>query len=118
MVSDSCDFQEDVERIFEATKRNALSVVFIDEADVIFENDGDCGLYRYLLKVLDDLESASVARVCVMMTAMNAGALPAAMLRSGRVELWLETRLPDALARASILENRSRVCLSRSGSRI
>jgi ATP-dependent 26S proteasome regulatory subunit len=38
-----------------------------------------------------------------MMTAMNAGSLPAAMVRSGRVELWLETRLPDADARAAIL---------------
>jgi ATP-dependent 26S proteasome regulatory subunit len=105
MVSGSYDFQEEVEKIFEAAKRNAPSVVFIDDADVIFENDGDRGLYRYLLTVLDGLESESAARVCVMMTAMNAGALPAALLRSGRVELWLETRLPDAPARASILEN-------------
>jgi transitional endoplasmic reticulum ATPase len=105
IVSGSCDFQEEVEKIFEAAKRNAPSVVFIDDADVIFENDGDRGFYRYLLTVLDGLESESAARVCVMMTAMDAGALPAALLRSGRVELWLETRLPDALARASILEN-------------
>lgn len=105
MVSGSDSFYEDVQKIFEAAKRNAPAVVFIDDADVIFENDGDRGLYRYLLTVLDGLESESAARVCVMMTAMNAGVLPAAMLRSGRVELWLETRLPDASARASILES-------------
>ncbi len=105
MVAGSCDFHDDVQKVFEAAKRNAPSVVFIDDADVIFENDGDRGLYRYLLTVLDGLESESSGRVCVMMTAMNAGALPAAMLRSGRVELWLETTLPDAPARASILES-------------
>lgn len=103
MVSGSCTFQEDVHKVFEAAKRNAPAVVFIDDADVIFEKDGDRGLYRYLLTVLDGLESESSGRVCVMMTAMNAGALPAAMLRSGRVELWLETKLPDTAARASIL---------------
>ncbi len=105
MVSGTGDFREDVQKVFESAKRNAPAIVFIDDADVIFENDGDRGLYRYLLTELDGLESESAARVCVMMTAMNAGALPAAMLRSGRVELWLETRLPDAAARASILGN-------------
>jgi ATP-dependent 26S proteasome regulatory subunit len=30
--------------------------------------------------------------------------MPAALLRAGRVELWLETRLPDARARQGILE--------------
>jgi transitional endoplasmic reticulum ATPase len=103
MVAGSSDFYEDVGKVFEAAKRNAPSVVFIDDADVIFEGDGDRGFYRYLLTLLDGLESASAERVCIMMTAMNAGSLPAAMVRSGRVELWLETRLPDADARAAIL---------------
>ena len=31
--------------------------------------------------------------------------LPPALIRSGRIELWLETRLPDALARAQIIED-------------
>ena len=39
----------------------------------------------------------------VMMTAMNIGNLPAALTRSGRVELWLEMKLPDAEARTDIL---------------
>jgi ATP-dependent 26S proteasome regulatory subunit len=38
-----------------------------------------------------------------MMTAMDAGSLPPALLRSGRIELWLETRLPDASARRTII---------------
>jgi len=55
-----------VAEIFEAARRNAPAVVFIDDADVIFEGeDGDRGLYRYLLTKLDGLEGAGVGRVCV-----------------------------------------------------
>jgi transitional endoplasmic reticulum ATPase len=75
-------------------------------ADVIFAGDKESGLYRYLLTKLDGLESASSGRVCVMMTAMEPSDLPAAILRSGRVELWLETRLPDHSARMEILRAR------------
>jgi transitional endoplasmic reticulum ATPase len=37
------------------------------------------------------------------MTAMNVASLPAALIRSGRVELWLEMKLPNEEARAQIL---------------
>ena len=106
IVAGTGDFYCQVREVFDAARRNAPSVIFIDDTDVIFEGNGDPGLYRYLLTMLDGLESASAGRVCVMMTAMNAAALPAAMLRSGRVELWLETRLPDAGAREQILRER------------
>lgn len=53
--------------------------------------------------MLDGLESESAGRVCVMMTAMNVANLPPALIRSGRVELWLEMKLPDAEARKEIL---------------
>ncbi len=106
LVAGSNDFQEDVERIFEAAKRNAPSVVFIDDADVIFDKNAEPGFFRYLLTVLDGLESASAGRVCIIMTAMNVGAIPAALVRSGRVELWLETKLPDQSARVEILRER------------
>ena len=96
-------FYHEVRGIFEAAKKNAPSIIFIDDSDVIFENKEEHGLYRYLLTMLDGLESASAGRVCVMMTAMNVGSLPRAMVRSGRVELWLETRLPDVEARVAIL---------------
>jgi transitional endoplasmic reticulum ATPase len=99
------DFFCKVQAIFEAARKNAPSIIFIDDTDVIFENKEDNGFYRYLLTMLDGLESASAARVCVIMTAMNVGSLPPAMVRSGRIELWLETRLPDAGARADILRN-------------
>jgi ATP-dependent 26S proteasome regulatory subunit len=38
-----------------------------------------------------------------MMTVMDVGAVPPALVRSGRVELWLEMRLPDLAARLAIL---------------
>lgn len=106
LIAGSDDFFEKLEKVFDDARRNAPSIVFIDDCDVIFENGGGAGLCRYLLTTLDGLESASNERVCVMMTAMNPGSLPAAMLRSGRVELWLETRLPDAAAREQILRER------------
>jgi transitional endoplasmic reticulum ATPase len=106
VVAGSCDFFDDVKEIFERARRNAPSIVFIDDTDVIFDDRANPGFYRYLLTVLDGLESASSERVCVMMTAMNPSCLPPAILRSGRVELWLETRLPDAAAREQILRDR------------
>jgi transitional endoplasmic reticulum ATPase len=106
VVAGSGDFFDDVKEIFNRARRNAPSIVFIDDTDVIFDDKANPGFYRYLLTVLDGLESASSERVCVMMTAMNPGCIPAAMLRSGRVELWLETRLPDASAREQILRDR------------
>jgi ATP-dependent 26S proteasome regulatory subunit len=37
---------------------------------------------------------------------MDPASLPAALVRSGRLELWLETRLPDATAREMIFRER------------
>ena len=82
-------------QVFEAAKENAPSVIFIDDADAIFEDGEERGLYRYLLTMLDGLESESAGRICVMMTAMDVAHLPPALIRSGRVELWLEMKLPD-----------------------
>ena len=48
--------------------------------------------------------SEGAGQVCVMMTAMDVGHLPPALIRSGRIELWLEMRLPDEAARTAILQ--------------
>jgi ATP-dependent 26S proteasome regulatory subunit len=93
-----------IRSIFDAAKQNAPSIIFIDDSDAIFESGTELGLYRYLLTMLDGLESASAGRVCVMLTAMEVGHLPPALLRSGRVELWLEMQLPDEAARSAILQ--------------
>lgn len=105
MIAGSQSFYADINRVFASASRNAPSVIFIDDADVIFGGDKESGLYRYLLTKLDGLESTSSGRVCVIMTAMEPADLPIALLRSGRVELWLETRLPDLAARTAIFRD-------------
>src|SRR6266567_2387818 len=95
-------FYQQLHQVFDAAMRNAPAVVFIDDSDVIFEGQ-DPGLYRYLLTMLDGLESESAGGVCLMLTAMDVGGLPPALVRSGRIELWLETRLPDEAARVALL---------------
>jgi transitional endoplasmic reticulum ATPase len=107
-ISGSRDFYQKVERVFEAAKNNAPSIIFIDDSDVIFENKDDFGLYRYLLTALDGLESESNRRVCIMMTTMDVSSVPAALVRSGRIELWLETSLPDEKARLEILSDHAK----------
>src|SRR5262249_28769556 len=83
--------------------RNAPAIIFVDDSDAIFESGEELGLYRYLLTMLDGLESESAGRVCVMMTAMDVSHLPPALIRSGRIELWLEMKFPDEAARSDIL---------------
>jgi transitional endoplasmic reticulum ATPase len=102
-ISGTSHFYHHVSALFEEAKRNAPSILFIDDCDAIFESGEEMGLYRYLLTMLDGLESASAGRVCVMLTAMDISHLPPALIRSGRVELWLEMSLPDSAARAEIL---------------
>ena len=100
-----------IQRMFEDAKENAPSVIFIDDSDVIFESGQEHGLYRYLLTMLDGLESKSRAHVCVMMTAMDVGNLPPALVRSGRIELWLEMRAPRrSLRERKSSRGRSRRC--------
>jgi transitional endoplasmic reticulum ATPase len=106
VVGGTPNFFATVHRIFEAAKHNAPSIVFIDDSDVLFEDGSDHGFYRYLLTMLDGIESESAGRICLMMTAMDVASLPPALVRSGRVELWLEMRLPDADARQAILAQR------------
>ena len=106
VISGTSAFYERVTSIFEAARQNAPAVVFLDDSDVIFESGGELGLYRYLLTILDGLESESAGGICLMMTTMDVGSLPPALVRSGRIELWLETGPPDAGARVEILRDR------------
>lgn len=104
LIAGTPNFYGQLHAVFEAAMRNAPSVVFIDDSDVIFEGQ-DPGLYRYLLTMLDGLESESAGGVCLMLTAMDVGGLPPALVRSGRIELWLETRLPDETARVALFHD-------------
>jgi SpoVK/Ycf46/Vps4 family AAA+-type ATPase len=71
VVGGTPNFFATVHRIFEAAKHNAPSIVFIDDSDVLFEDGSDHGFYRYLLTMLDGIESESAGRICLMMTAMD-----------------------------------------------
>ena len=102
-ISGTNNFYHRILQVFHEAKHNAPSIVFLDDSDAIFESGEELGLYRYLLTMLDGLESESVGQVCVMLTAMDVGHLPPALIRSGRIELWLEMRLPDHGARSAIL---------------
>ncbi len=104
VISGTQQFYYEIQRIFAQAKANAPSILFIDDCDLLFENATETGLYRYLLTILDGLESKSNEQVTIMLTAMNIGSLPPALIRSGRVELWLETKVPDLLARTRIIE--------------
>jgi len=104
-IAGTDSFYNRISQVFEAAQENAPSVIFIDDADAIFEDGEERGLYRYLLTMIDGLESESAGRVCVMMTAMDVAHLPPALVRSGRVELWLEMRLPNSQARTDILSD-------------
>src|SRR6185369_5756439 len=70
-ISGTQYFYGSIHRVFEEAKRNAPAIIFIDDSDVIFESGEELGLYRYLLTMLDGLESAKAGRVCIMLTAMD-----------------------------------------------
>lgn len=106
-IAGSDNFYGQVRRLIQEAKRNAPAILFIDDGDVLFAQDEGAGLYRYLLTLLDGLESETAGRICVMMTVMDVRVLPPALIRSGRIELWLEMRLPDEAARLAILRRRT-----------
>jgi predicted AAA+ superfamily ATPase len=80
VISGTPDFFHWVNRIFESAKTNAPSVLFIDDSDLLFENPMEFGLYRYLLTMLDGLASRDNAGVTVILTTMNLGSLPPALI--------------------------------------
>ena len=106
-IAGSYHFFDKINKLFEEAKRNAPSVLFIDDADVLFtaNDQTSFSLYRYLLTLLDGLESKTAGRVCIVMTVMDVGRLPPALVRSGRIELWLDMRMPDEVARTAILRH-------------
>lgn len=89
--------------LLDAAEASSPSVFFIDDADVIFKNGENSGFARKLLTKLDGLESESIGNVCIIMTAMDVADMPPAIVRSGRVEVWLHMDLPDAGKRLDII---------------
>ncbi len=105
VISGTSDFYHIIQTTFQRARDNSPSVLFIDDCDLLFENSAEPGLYRYLLTMLDGLESKANSQITIVLTAMNIGSLPPALIRSGRVELWLEMNLPDEAARAAIIRS-------------
>jgi len=103
VISGTGGFYREVHRIMNYARNNAPSIVFIDDCDLLLENGRDDGFYRYLLTLLDGLESKGNQNITVIMTTMQLSSIPDALIRSGRVELWLEMKLPNDSARTDIL---------------
>jgi ATP-dependent 26S proteasome regulatory subunit len=103
----------DMIKVFAAAQAAAPSVVFIDDADIVIGGwrplDGHRGsdIFRFLLGRMDGITSRGenqVGDVVVMLTAQRVQWLADMLLRSGRIELWLKTKIPDAKAKRNILK--------------
>lgn len=71
---------------------NGPAVVFVDDCDSIFTRDD---VYRGFLTLLDGVDSKKRHNVCVILTCMNYKTIPISLLRGGRIELVLKTKLPS-----------------------
>jgi len=105
--------QADMIKVFAAAQAAAPSVVFIDDADIVIGGwrplDGHRGsdIFRFLLGRMDGITSrgeSQVGDVIVMLTAQRVQWLADMLLRSGRIELWLKTKLPDHRQKRDILK--------------
>ena len=84
----------------EQAKRNAPAVVFIDDVDLFFDQPDT---YRSFLTLLDGLENKHRGGVCIIVTCMDIAKIPSSLIRGNRLELCLETQLPDLVNRQRIL---------------
>lgn len=107
-IMDGSTSPEMASPLLDAAEASSPSVFFIDDADVIFRNGENSGFARKLLTKLDGLESESIGNVCIIMTAMDVADMPPAIVRSGRVEVWLHMEQPDAKKRLEIIRHYSR----------
>jgi ATP-dependent 26S proteasome regulatory subunit len=102
-LPDENEFNMLTDTILKSAEMSSPSVIFIDDADVIFRNNAMASFSRKLLSKLDGLASEAQSHVCIVMTAMDVSDMPPALVRSGRVEVWLEMRLPTLEKRAEII---------------
>lgn len=92
-----CTFEDTIK---EASK-NGPSVVFVDDVDTLFGNDDT---YRAFLTILDGLDSEKRSNVCVIVTCMSLANVPASLVRGGRLEMCLFTRLPGSDSIRKVVE--------------
>lgn len=107
--------QADIIKVFAAAEAAAPSIVFIDDADIVIGGwrplDGHRGsdIFRFLLGRMDGLTSRGKRQrengeVVVMLTGQNVHWMAEMLLRSGRIELWLKTKLPEPRHKREILK--------------
>merc|ERR1719159_1700879 len=103
---------KDMFEVFAQAKAVAPSVVFFDDIDILLGGlnglvEGARGhdLTRFLLSQMDGLCTTDGSSVVVVMTVADAKFMPPAILRSGRIELWLKTEKPKARERKAILQS-------------
>merc|ERR1712039_1076883 len=106
--------QADIIKVFAAAKAAAPAVVFIDDADIVIGGwrpiDGGRGsdVFRFLLSTMDGITSRGGSNqhrgdVVVMLTGQSVHWMAEMLLRSGRIELWLKTKLPEPRQKHAIL---------------
>jgi len=104
----------DIIKVFAAAQAAAPSVVFIDDADIVIGGwrpiDGGRGsdIFRFLLGKMDGLTSRGERQnqngdVIVILTAQNVQWMAKMLLRSGRIELWLKTKIPEPKVKREVL---------------
>ncbi|MFH0709621.1 MAG: ATP-dependent metallopeptidase FtsH/Yme1/Tma family protein [Pseudomonadota bacterium] len=97
-----------VHELFAAAKKNAPSIIFIDEIDAVGKkrggerNDEREGTLNQLLTEMDGFEDTS--GIIVIAATNNIEIMDSALLRSGRFDRRIFVELPTASERSSILE--------------
>lgn len=90
-----------LEQVVRKANDNGPAVIFVDDCDTIFKHDD---AYRGFLTVLDGIETNKRADVCFVLTCMNLRNVPASLLRGGRIEMVLFTKLPSPRKIYTILD--------------
>lgn len=97
-----------VHELFAAAKKNAPSIIFIDEIDAVGKkrdggrNDEREGTLNQLLTEMDGFEETS--GIVVIAATNNIDVMDGALLRAGRFDRRIFVELPTASERVSILE--------------
>ena len=86
------EFIETFKKLIVLAKNNKPSVIFIDDCDILFEYKE---IYRSFLTTLDGIDSKSRSGICFLLTCMNLKTIPSSLIRGGRLEMVLVTKLPS-----------------------
>ena len=102
--SAAADYRKHLDELFALARTNAPAVIFVDDADSLFADAPD-GACQDFFSRLDGLENLAGDSISLVMTVQDPSRLPERLLRSGRIESWLETRLPNATARGRLFQD-------------